>query len=389
MTVMLKTIILLCLTATVAVAVEPIPNGFGVNIHFTDPKPGEMKMLADAGFKWVRMDFHWGTTEREKGKYDFRAYDRLMAALDEHGIRALFILDYANRHYDNGLSPYSEECRAAFARWAAAAVEHFKERGVLWEMWNEPNIKQFWKPLPNVTNYVALSRVVGKAIKAVAPREQFCGPATSTIDLKFLEACFQMGTLEEWDAVTVHPYRQKDPETVLSEYAKLRALIDKYAPKGKHIPIISGEWGYSCAWKNFDEARQAKYLPRQFLVNLMAGVPLSIWYDWHDDGPDPKEPEHHFGIVRFPYFKERVAPYDPKPSHLALQKLVAELRGYRFDKRIETDNPDDFVLMFRKNWQTKYAAWTTNAAPRETIVGGRRLTLTDVPLYVEPFRRKP
>jgi len=363
--------------AVAANALEPsVPDGFGVNIHFTDPRPGEMKMLADAGFKWVRMDFHWGGTEREKGKYDFRAHDRLMTALDEHGIRALFILDYGNRLYDNGLAPCTDEGRVAFARWAAAAVEHFKDRGVLWEMWNEPNIK-FWKPAPNVTNYIALARATGKAIRAVAPREQYSGPATSLIDMKFLEACFQGGTLEYWDAVTVHPYRQKAPETVLAEYAKLRTLIDKYAPKGKRIPIISGEWGYSCAWKNFNDDRQGKYLPRQFLVNLMAGVPLSIWYDWRDDGTDPKEPEHHFGVVRH-LLRET------KPAYPALQALVANLRGYRFDKRVETASPDDFVLLFRKNWQTKYAVWTTNAAPHEATVCDQRLTLTDTPQYITP-----
>src|SRR4051812_9669584 len=31
----------------------PLPDGIGVNIHFTDPRPGEMEMLAAAGFKWV------------------------------------------------------------------------------------------------------------------------------------------------------------------------------------------------------------------------------------------------------------------------------------------------------------------------------------------------
>lgn len=349
----------------------PVSDGFGVNIHFTDPKPGEMKMLADAGFKWVRMDFGWGRTEREKGKYDFSPYDRLMTALDEHGICALFILDYGNRHYDDGLAPCTEEGRAAFARWVTAAVEHFKGRGILWEMWNEPNIK-FWKPEPNVTNYIALARATGKAIKAVAPREQYAGPATSRIDMKFLEACFQGGLLEYWDSVTVHPYRQKDPETVLPEYAKLRALIDQYAPKGKRIPIISGEWGYSCAWKNFNDERQAKYLPRQFLVNMMTGVPLSIWYDWRDDGTDPKNPEHHFGVARHS-LKET------KPSYTALQTLVAELHDYRFEKRVESS---DFILMFRKSSGVKYAAWTTNAAPHEVTVGGRRLTLTDVPQYI-------
>ena len=48
-----------------------IPAGFGVNIHFTDPRPGEMKMLAAAGFRWVRMDLKWDATESEPGRYDF------------------------------------------------------------------------------------------------------------------------------------------------------------------------------------------------------------------------------------------------------------------------------------------------------------------------------
>ena len=75
-------VFLLCplLRAQSAIPSEPVvvPDGIGVNIHFTDPQPGEMKMIADAGFKWVRMDFAWNGTEREKGVYDFGQYDGLL-----------------------------------------------------------------------------------------------------------------------------------------------------------------------------------------------------------------------------------------------------------------------------------------------------------------------
>src|SRR5712664_3105401 len=81
-----------------------ILNGLGVNIHFTDPQPGEIKMIADAGFHWVRMDFIWEITERERGRYDFSAYDRLLKELEAFNIRALFILDYGNPLYTNGKS---------------------------------------------------------------------------------------------------------------------------------------------------------------------------------------------------------------------------------------------------------------------------------------------
>ena len=61
----------------------PLPDGLGVNIHFTHAKAGELEMLAAAGFKWVRMDFAWGGIERKKGEYDFSAYDHLLADLDQ------------------------------------------------------------------------------------------------------------------------------------------------------------------------------------------------------------------------------------------------------------------------------------------------------------------
>lgn len=341
-----------------------VPEGLGVNIHFTDPRPGEMEMLAAAGFRWVRMDLSWSRTEPAPGQYDFSSYDRLMASLEAHGIRALLILDYANKHYDQGLSPCSDEGRAAFARWAAAAVGRFRARGILWEMYNEPNIR-FWKPEPNVENYVKLALAVGRAIRAVAPEEMYIGPATSRIDMKFLESCFRGGLLEHWCAVSVHPYRQQGPETAAAEYAALRRLIDRYAPTGKRIPILSGEWGYSAAWKTFDPQRQGKMLPRQWLVNLANDVPVSIWYDWHDDGRDPAEPEHHFGTVLNPYYAGRDPVYDPKPAYLAAKTLTRLLEGFRYNKRLAVGTAEEHVLLFTRGADVRLAAWTTAAEPRE------------------------
>src|SRR5207249_12142795 len=162
----------------------------------------EMARLAAGGFKFVRMDFAWGAIEKERGRYDFSAYDRLMAALAPHHIRAQFILDYSNRFYDNEQSPHTDEGRAAFARWAAAAAHHFRGRGILWEMYNEPNIG-FWRPKPNVDDYAKLALAVGKALREAEPGETYIGPATSTIDFKFLEPLFKAGLLEYWSAFSV------------------------------------------------------------------------------------------------------------------------------------------------------------------------------------------
>ena len=388
-----------------------VPQGLGVNIHFTDPKPGEMEMLAAAGFRVIRMDFHWAATEPDKGRYDFSAYDRLLAALEPHKIRAMLIFDYSNRHYDQGLSPQSDEGRRAFAHWAAAAAKHFHGRGVVWEMYNEPNIK-FWKPKPNVQQYVKLALEVGKALRQAEPGEIYVGPATSTIDFRFLEKCFQAGLLDYWSAVSVHPYRQTGPETVVAEYARLRKLITQYAPKGKQIPIVSGEWGYSAGWnpKKFNVDVQGKYLPRQWLINLSQEVPISIWYDWHDDGTLAKEPEHHFGTVYHAEHRDRPQPYDAKPAYAAAKTLTSTLAGFRFQKRLPAKSADDYLFLFTQGHAVRLAAWTTSPSAQEVVVPlgpgrylvtdhlgkslppvsagekGLTLKLTDAPQYVVPER---
>ena len=299
----------------------PRESEFGVNIHFTKQVPGELAMIRAAGFKWVRMDFMWEGIEHEKGSYDFAAYDGLAADLEAAGLKAYFILDYANRHYDGGFSPRTDEGRAAFAKWAAASVKHFAGRGYIWEMWNEPNI-QFWKPKPDVTNYSALALATAKAVREAAPGEAQIGPATSLIDLKFIEPCFKAGLLEYWDAVSVHPYRQEAPGSVVLEYAKLRSLITFYAPPGRVIPVIAGEWGYSAAWKNYDEKKQGERVTQEFTVNRAEKIPLTIWYDWHDDGANPKEEEHHFGLVAHEKTGDEKQPYKPKPAYEAAKQFL-------------------------------------------------------------------
>src|SRR5262249_36121132 len=143
-------------------------------------------------------------------------------------------------------------------------------------------------------------------------------------------------------------------------------MIEKYKPKGKSIPILSGEWGYSTA--GMSEDQQAKFLSRQWLFNMSQEIPLSIWYDWHDDGPDPKEGEHHFGTVRYEYRKDSKPVYEPKPSYQAAKTLMTQLNGYTFNKRLALEKPTDYCLLFTKENDMMIAAWTSSHGPREVII---------------------
>lgn len=335
-----------------------VPSGWGVNIHFTDPQPGEMEKMAALGIKWVRMDLFWSQVEREKGKYDFSAYDRLMGHLKKHKIRPLFILDYGNDLYEKG-APKSDAAQAAFVNFARKAVERYREQGVLWEMWNEPNLALFWKPEPSVELYSRLAVSVGKMIREVAPQEWYIGPATSGFDWAFLEGTFSRGVLKFFDAVSVHPYRQTQPETSFEDWQKLRLLTSKYSG-GRPLPLLSGEWGYSEIWKGQNPLVKADYVARQYLSNLAAGVNLSIYYDWKNDGTDPKEPEHNFGILGHDL--------SDKPASKLLAFFANELKGFKFASDVSRDIlPNDGdearILIFTKGKEVRLVVWSQTNQP--------------------------
>ena len=357
-----------------------LPEGVGVNIHFARGHEKDLDLIAAAGFKFIRMDFGWGGIERKKGEYDWAAYDELTANLEQRKLRAIYILDYSNGLYEEAIvsknpvngkeqrdtaSPQKPESVAAFASWAAAAAKHYKGRGIIWEIWNEPNIG-FWKPKPDVKQYAALALATCKAVRAADPQAIIIAPGSSEFPWTFIEGLFAAGVLEYLDAVSVHPYRSysRGPETAGEDYLKLRALIERYAPAGrKNLPIISGEWGYATHTKGVSLETQAAFIARQQLANVLQGVPLSIWYDWKNDGLDPAYNENNFGTV-----SNNLA---FKPSYVAVQTLTRQLAGFRIARRLSTATNEDWVLLLvDEAGDQKLAAWTTGKPHGLTLDAG-------------------
>lgn len=351
-----------------------LPQGIGVNIHFTRGHTRDLDLMRDAGFRVVRMDLGWAGIERSPGVYDWSAYDELTTHLIARGLRPWYILDYSNPLYEEQVtsrnpvygveqrdtaSPRKPESVAAFARWAAAAAVRYATRDVIWEIWNEPNIS-FWKPQPDVAEYSALALATCRAIRAAVPAATIVAPATSEVPAPFLEAFFQSGTLEYLDAISVHPYRRYSlsPETAGEDYRKVRELLERHAPPGKKkLPILSGEWGYASHTKGVPPDTQAAFAVRMQLANLFHRIPISIWYDWKNDGADPTEREHNFGTV--------AADLEPKPAYAAFRTVATELNGCRIERRLDVDGDDDWVLQLAGGpGVRRIAAWCAGTTPR-------------------------
>ena len=358
------------------------PDGVGVNIHFVngasmwsnrsnieDPSYGPINrymldMIAAAGFKFIRMDMYWQDIETTKGVYDWTPYDTLVSELDQRGIRALFILDYNDTLYANSTFSAVVDSAdiAAYSDFAAAAVKHFAGHHFVWEIWNEPNNTINWEPSHNAVQYAAMVASASKAMRNADPTATIVAPAMAGIQLNVLDTLFQAGILNYVNGVSLHPYRDNPPppripETVGPDFANVRALISKYEPAGDTIPIVSSEWGYSTCSPSLggvSRQTQADYFARMQLFNLYSGAPLSIWYDWMNDGLIDKIGRHR-GVVDY-YL-------NPKPAYITVTVLTRELPGYRVVERYNDGDTSDVILVMENAGDTvKVAAWTTGAA---------------------------
>jgi len=197
---------------------KAIPQGIGFNVHIMGPDRDWDEIKA-AGVEFIRTDFSWDRIERTKGQYDFDAYDRMLESLEARGIRVDFGLQYRNKLYPDPET--TEEGREAYAKFAAASAKHFKGRGVIWEIWNEPNV-DFWKGKGEMNSaefaseYMALVKRTVPAMRAADPDCFILGGAVSCLWVKsfqWIDEVFKQGLLKTGiNALSVHPYGFSRPE---------------------------------------------------------------------------------------------------------------------------------------------------------------------------------
>lgn len=280
--------------------------------------------LQEGGIRWVRFDLAWWSiVEYAPGGYNFNPgdwqTDAALAAMKARNIEPIAILCYGHPGYDGQAGPSSAAGRKAFGDYAVAAATRYRDTITYWEIWNEPNLEQFWGTTPNASHYAALVKEVAPRIRAADPTSRIVAGSTSLIDNGYLGTCFQEGMLDALDVVSVHPYRQAAPESINGEIATLRGLIA--ARTSRPIAIWSGEWGYNSYWSSMTELGQGKALARMMVNNLGQGIPMSVWFSTHafehDVGPGSAT-DPQFALVDYDNVRKR-------PSFHALATVTKRL----------------------------------------------------------------
>ncbi|MBY0213510.1 MULTISPECIES: cellulase family glycosylhydrolase [Priestia] len=341
----------------------------GTNIHELQWS-ANFSLMNDYGVSISRDALVWSIIEKKKGTYDFVHngeinYDNFIENMENNHLRPYLMLLYTNDLYNNHMALDNERVKQGYANWAAASAKRYKNKNIIWEIYNEPNGEWFWTPQENsAQNYADVVKRTAPLIRKNDPSGLVVAPALAEVEdwsLKWLEDTLKEGILDYVDAIAVHPYRTSNPETVMEGYDKIRSLIAKYTTR--NIPLISGEWGYSNVpnWNNqgasyivADELQQAQYNTRMLLINQSQNIRASIVYDWKDDGQDATLVEHHFGLMNY----DQTA---PKQAGLAFKVLSDTLGQYQFVERINIGNGNDYLMKYTNHKkQTAYAFWTTS-----------------------------
>ncbi|PDW01843.1 cellulase family glycosylhydrolase [Candidatus Viridilinea mediisalina] len=348
---------------------------FGVVVHlyYTD-RERVMQLTKNAGFDWVRQQIYWRDIEDpENGIWAWDQVDALVDAVNASGVRLLVNVVRSPTPYSatNGLPDDPE----TFANFMEVLAERYKGRIHAYEIWNEPNLAHETGGIitpEDVGRYVEMLKLSYQRIKAIDPdvlvlaaassSSGVTDPAVALSDEEFYRAMFTYngGEVRDYfDIQAVHPGGAANPPDTLwpdnpsfiigcepapdrcwndhpTHYFRhvenVRRWMEEYGMGDKKIWVTEFGWatpnvspGYE--FGNFVSLeQQAEYITgairrsheqypfigNLFLWNMNFAVTKA------EAGLDPNHEQGSFGILN--------PDWSPRPSYLAVQNLIAELR---------------------------------------------------------------
>lgn len=287
------------------------------------------------GVKWVRFGFDWSKIQPNgPSEYRLSGYEAAVKALVDAGIKVLGILEYTPS-WANGGKPtkfYPPLYPSDFGTFAGRMASHFAPLGVhAWEIWNEPNLGNFWSPAPDPAAYVTLLAHACTAIRkanssAVVVTGGLAQPGTTTTTMKaldFLTAMYKHGARGYFDAVGNHPYDSPrlpsegyNWQRMFSTTPSMLSIMADNGDAGKRIWVteIGAPTSGTSQWNTVvSESRQADILAEAYaLAATYTWAGPVFWYNYKDYRAydSNTSSEGYYGVIRYDGSK--------KPSAAAL-----------------------------------------------------------------------
>jgi len=362
-----------------------IHDGFGINSDLPrDPylpwNRWWWTRMFDAGFKWIRIGQYenssdrtsWDWIEQKRGVFSSSPeLEDHVDSLVDNGINIQVQLLYGNVMYtspsgklpdvsvpepgsfhndDRSLysvfwPPTTPDQIAAFNRYTAWMVTHFRDRIHYWALWNEQDIG-YWNPWGNAEDF---GKLLGPFIETVHkadaqakviyggqadPSREFTQRAFDTckcasgIDVYAYHTYPGYGQNMNPEAMDYGAYQNESPQA-------LRDLVIHYPGVKPNIPFFDDEFNSIPSWIGSDESVQAKYIPRGMIYNHAAGVKTFVWLlAAGTDGNEYDDFGFIHGLTNHDY------DFTPRPVFYALQNTNALFSDTKLDSSIEIASSD-------------------------------------------------
>ncbi|HEY1960144.1 MAG TPA: hypothetical protein VGH28_31260 [Polyangiaceae bacterium] len=189
----------------------------GLNVHQSSTVGPSATKGASLGI--VRIDANWLDAEKSQGQLNFTLFDQVVDAAKGRGLDVLAVLAYTPAWASTGdtMSDGSNNDipqPGTYAAYVTAAVNHLKDRVTYFEIWNEPDLAQFWEG--TATDYVNDILIPGAdAVHAACATCKVVAPALATVGTTyadFLDTVLAQAQ-DKIDIISGHIYAQFPQDT--------------------------------------------------------------------------------------------------------------------------------------------------------------------------------
>lgn len=299
----------------------------------------ELDAIRDVGARWIRIDMDWSVIEPTRGQQNWAVTDRVVDRARARGLEVVGIIAYTPawaRVAGGGDTHGRPADPAAFGSFARQVAQRYASRVNHWEIWNEPNLTNFFRPRPDVGKYVELLAAAAPAIRSVQQNARILnGGLAPAVDgggnispVTYVEQLYARGAHQYFDILSIHPYSYpalpSDASTQSwNTFYRMRLMRDTMVRYGDAAtPIWATEFGAptGTASNAVSAQRQADILADGIAEARRLGWVEKVFvYSMRDRGSNPSDVEQNFGLLS--------QNFTPKPSRAVVASAAAPCSG--------------------------------------------------------------